>query len=185
MKCPKCNSENIQIQAKEYKPKITFPCCLTFGGFGLMFLGIVGLIIGVIVGLLVSALLYAIIPTAYQSVMVCQQCGFVGTDKNVPHIAPNSLFCAPNESNFLIIRKSNSFGNICRLRVRVDNFDAFEISDGEVKHLLLERGEHTLIYEQANGMGKKQRQGMTKIVVGENESVQFEFQRIGINVIVQ
>ncbi len=181
MKCPKCNSENVHIQAKEYKPRITFPCCLTFASFGLMFSGIIGLVAGVLLGLLVSAILYAIIPTGYSSVMVCQQCGFVGTNTTSTNVAPNYLFCMAEESNLLIVRRSNSFGIACKLGIKIDNHVPFEICDNELRHLKLEQGAHTITYYQVNGMGKKHRKGVINITIGSDcRMVEFEFQRVGL-----
>lgn len=57
MKCAKCNSENVQIQSKEYKPKFTAPILLVFIGFGL-----VGVIGGAIIGLIISVILNAVLP---------------------------------------------------------------------------------------------------------------------------
>lgn len=183
MKCPKCNSENVQMQAKEYKPKITLPCCMVFGGFGLMFLSIIGLIGGILLGLLVSAFLHSIIPTGYKSVMVCQQCGFVGTDTTLANAVPNSLFCPSSECNVVIVRKPNSFGSVCKLGIKIDNYAPFEVNDKEVKYLKLEQGEHIITYYQVNGMGKKQRKGSLRLTVGADcRLVEFEFQRIGLNV---
>lgn len=82
MKCPKCNSENVQMQAKEAKLKLIVPCMLTFGGFGLMFLGIAGLLIGAVMGLIIGAIIQALVPTKYTSVMVCQDCGYTTDQVN-------------------------------------------------------------------------------------------------------
>lgn len=81
MKCPKCNSENVQIQSKEYKPKFTIGLLLMGVGFGGVFGGIVGNIIGLLIGLIVAAIVKAVIPKTYQPIMVCQQCGFIGDVK--------------------------------------------------------------------------------------------------------
>lgn len=75
MKCEKCNSENVQIQAKEYKPKLAVPVGLTLGGFGMIFLGIIGFLCGFVVGLIIGAIITALVPTRYDSVMICQDCG--------------------------------------------------------------------------------------------------------------
>lgn len=78
MNCPKCNSENTQIQTKEYKPKLTGPIVLTLTGFGLMFLGVAGAAIGALLGLVIGLIVKAFIPQAYQGVLVCQDCGYTG-----------------------------------------------------------------------------------------------------------
>lgn len=87
MKCPKCGSENVQIQSREYKPKLTAPILLIFIGFGTMFLGIAGAIAGAILGLIVSAIVKAVIPQAYQSVLVCQDCGHAEVVDNRKSVA--------------------------------------------------------------------------------------------------
>ena len=77
MNCPRCNSENVQVQSKEYKPKLTGPILMVGGGFGLMFASIIGLVIGVAIGGIVAAIVNSTLPTKYKSVIVCQDCGFV------------------------------------------------------------------------------------------------------------
>lgn len=181
MKCPKCNSENVQVQSQEYKPKLTLPIVMVCGGFGLMFFGI-GAIVGVIVGLIIAAIVNAVIPQTYRPVMVCQQCGFVGTNTTMTHVVPNSLFCTDGESNLVIVRRSNSFGSVCKLGIKIDNYAPFEIGDNESRHLKIEQGAHTITYYQVNGMGKAQRKGVMNITVGEScRTVEFEFQRVGLN----
>ena len=81
MNCPRCNSENVQVQSKEYKPKFTGPILLIGGGLGLMFASIIGLIIGVAIGGIVAAIVNSALPTTYKSVVVCQDCGFVDDKK--------------------------------------------------------------------------------------------------------
>lgn len=101
MKCPKCNSENVNIQAKEVKPKLILPMCLVLGGFGTIFLGIFGTVIGLILGLIIGAILQSVLPSGQQSVMVCQNCGYVSkpiAQKNLNTIQ-HSLFCSESESN--------------------------------------------------------------------------------------
>lgn len=85
MKCSKCNSENVQMQAKEVKAKLTVPCLLTLGGFGLMFFGIVGLVIGAVLGLIIGAIIQALLPTKYTSVAVCQDCGYTSQESDGSH----------------------------------------------------------------------------------------------------
>ena len=82
MKCPKCGSENVQMQAKEYKPKTTGACCLIAVGIGCMILGIPGAIIGAVIGVIAGAILNSLMSNAYRSVMVCQDCGHVTQHTN-------------------------------------------------------------------------------------------------------
>ena len=73
--CNKCNSNNVQMQAKKRKNTVLLGCVLALGGFGLMFLGPIGAIIGVIIGLVIGAIISALMPTQYETVAVCQNCG--------------------------------------------------------------------------------------------------------------
>ena len=61
MKCPKCNSENVQVQPKEYKPKLTVPILMVGGGLGLRFGGIIGAIIGLIIGAVVAGIAHSLL----------------------------------------------------------------------------------------------------------------------------
>lgn len=185
MKCPKCNSENVQVQSKEYKPKFTVPILLTFGGFGLM-LGPLGLIIGVIVGGIVAAIVKSMLPQTYQPVVVCQQCGFVGTETAMLHNIPNPLFSSAENSNLWVVRKANMTGAVCAIKVTIDNECPFELNNGDVKYLKLEHGTHKISYGQTNGLGKKERSGSVDITVDESvKLVEFEFIPHGVNVVVK
>ena len=81
MNCPKCNSENVQVQSKEYKPKLTVPILMIGGGIGLMILGPLGCLAGLVIGGIAAAIVHAVIPQTYQAVIVCQDCGFVTKKK--------------------------------------------------------------------------------------------------------
>ena len=70
-RCPKCNSTNVTATPKEYKPKLTVPLVMTFGGFGLMFLGVIGAIVN------------GLVPQTYQTVITCSDCGYSGVCKDV------------------------------------------------------------------------------------------------------
>ena len=79
MKCPKCGSENVNLQAKKNTyPKVIWGSALALCGFGLMLFGIPGSLIGGVIGLIIGLILYAIMSTSYKSVMVCQNCGYCG-----------------------------------------------------------------------------------------------------------
>ena len=81
MKCPKCNSENVQVQSKESKPKFTVPIMMICAGIGLMILGIIGLICGAVIGAIVAAIVNSMLPQTYESVICCQDCGNVSPMK--------------------------------------------------------------------------------------------------------
>lgn len=185
MKCPKCNSENVQVQSKEYKPKFTVPILMVGAGLGLMLAGPVGLIMGLILGVIVAAIVHAVLPQTYQPVVVCQQCGFVGTTV-VAHTTTNPIFCAPSDSNLKILRLSNNTGAVCALGVVIDNLAPFEVGNGDIKFLKLDPGTHKVTYYQKNGMGKSKRKGSVDVVVGETErSMCFEFLSNGLDVTIQ
>lgn len=80
-RCPKCNSTNVTAIPKEYKPKLTVPLIMTFGGFGLMFLGILGLVAGALIGLVIGAIISGLSPQTYQTVITCADCGYSGVVK--------------------------------------------------------------------------------------------------------
>lgn len=77
MKCPKCGSENVQLQAKKNTGKIILGFALGMGGAGLMIFSIFGLLIGSALGAIIGLIIGAVKPK-YQSVMVCQNCGYCG-----------------------------------------------------------------------------------------------------------
>lgn len=80
-RCPKCNCTNVTATPKEYRPKLTVPLVMTFGGFGLMFLGIIGLIVGALLGLVIGAIVNGLVPQTYQTVITCSDCGYSGVLK--------------------------------------------------------------------------------------------------------
>jgi hypothetical protein len=82
-RCPKCNSANVTATPKEYKPKLTAPLVMTFGGFGLMFLGVIGLAVGALLGLVIGAIVNGLVPQTYQTVITCSDCGYSGVCKDV------------------------------------------------------------------------------------------------------
>lgn len=186
MNCPKCNSANVQVQSKECKPKFTVPILLTLGGFGLMFLGPLGLIMGLIIGGIIAAIVKSVLPQTYQPVVVCQRCGFVGTSTAMANAVPNPLFCPSENSNLWLVRKSNATGSVCAMKVQIDNFSPFDINNGDTKYLKLGPGYHKISYFQASGMGKKERTGSVDITIDNAvKLVQFEFMPHGISVVVQ
>lgn len=75
--CNKCNSTNIQIQAKKSKSTIFLGCVLTPCGIGLMIFGIIGAMIGTIIGLIIGAIVSALMGTQYETIAVCQNCGHI------------------------------------------------------------------------------------------------------------
>lgn len=83
VRCHKCNSTNVTATPKEYRPKLTVPLVMTFGGFGLMFLGIIGLIVGALLGLVIGAIVNGLVPQTYQTVITCSDCGYSGVCKDV------------------------------------------------------------------------------------------------------
>jgi predicted nucleic-acid-binding Zn-ribbon protein len=182
MKCPKCNSENVQIQAKEFKPKFVVGACLTLGGIGLVFLGIPGGIIGAGIGAVVGAILDSLASNTYHSVMVCQDCGY--TSKPLTNVSRETvshpLFCDSKESNLDVIRNDIAKGTIIIIRVKIDNYAPFDIADNQTINLKVPDGEHTISYEQINGIGKDKNKGQLSISVNEKKSITFSFSRQGL-----
>ena len=167
-------------------------CCLMCAGFGLMFLGIIGAIIGVVIGVIIGVILNSVMSNTYQSVMVCQDCGYVSQPNQRPLIQPQKemptspLFCSLDESNLMIVRTSNSIGSACKMEIKIDGYKPFLLGIGEVKYIKVPIGEHKVAYCQVNGMGKKNRQGVVDVIVEENRRlVQFDFSQQGVNVLIQ
>ena len=185
MKCPKCNSENVQVQSKEYKPKLTVPIIMICGGIGLMFFG-VGAIVGVIVGAIIAAIVNSVIPQTHQSVMVCQDCGYVSKPMNQPIMDSNKeslhnpLFCTPEESNLDVVRNDVDKGTIVVIRVKVDDYPHFDIGDNSTKSLKVPEGVHTVSYEQINGIGRNKNKGQLSVTVSEKQSLTISFTRQGL-----
>ena len=182
MKCPKCNSENVQIQAKEWKPKVIGACCLTFAGFGLMFLSIIGAIIGVVIGAIIGIILNSVMSNTYRSIMVCQDCGYVSqplTQINSGTVQ-HPLFCSPTESNLDVVRNDVDKGTIVVIRVKVDAYDSFDIMDNSTTSLKVPEGIHTISYEQLNGIGRKKNNGQLSVLVDEKKNITFSFTRQGL-----
>nr|DAM55903.1 MAG TPA: Protein of unknown function (DUF2846) [Caudoviricetes sp.] len=180
MKCPKCGSENVQIQSREYKPKLTGPILLVFIGFGTMFLGIAGAIAGALLGLIVSAIVKAVIPQAYQSVLTCQDCGYSGTVENCKTATrPDE----ESEYNLRITRKPCKTGSAVLLSVKVDDKPQVDIANGGSARFNLPDGIHTVYYQQKSGLGKENRHGSIAVDVstGKKMGIQISFTRNGID----
>lgn len=181
MICPKCNSENVQIQSREYKPKFTAPIILICGGIGLMFFG-VGVILGVIIGAIIGTIVDSAIPQASQSIMVCQDCGYVSqpitqTNLGTPH---HPLFCSSEESNLDVIRNDLVKGTIIIVRIKIDNNAPFDIGDNSTTCLKLNDGVHVFSYEQINGMGRKKNKGQFSVMVSDKKTIRMSYTRQGL-----
>lgn len=180
MKCPKCGSENVQIQSREYRPELTGPILLVFIGFGTMFLGIAGAIAGALLGLIASAIVKAVIPQAYQSVLACQDCGYSGTVEN-----RKTATKLDEESgyNLRITRKPCKTGSAVLLSVKVDDKPQVDIANGGSVRFNLPEGIHSVFYQQKSGIGKGNRHGSIAVEVSTRKKmdVQISFTRNGID----
>ena len=176
IRCSKCNSENVQMQAKEYKPKMIVPSCMVGAGIGLMITGLPGAIVGIGIGLLIGIVLNAIMSNTYQSVCVCQSCGYVSQ----PIVPANPLFCSAEESNLDVIRNDIDKGFTVVIRVRVDDYEPFYINDNTTKNLKVTKGVHTIAYEQIYGIGRKNNKGQLSVEVDDKKSVKISFTRKGL-----
>ena len=181
MKCPKCNSENVQVQSKEYKPKFIGGIILVCGGIGLMFFGI-GAIIGVIIGAIIGAIVDSMVQPALQSVIVCQECGYVSQPFNLKKLGTEQhpLFCDPEESNFDIVRNDVDKGTIVIVRVKIDDYPHFDIGDNSTTPLKVPEGKHTVSYEQINGIGKNKNKGKMFVEVTDKKTITVSFSRQGL-----
>lgn len=185
MKCPRCNSENVQMQSKISKAKLTLPICLVCGGLGLIFLSVIGLIVGVLVGLLISVIIKSLLPTGYVSVMVCQDCGYVAkpSSQRIAKSDGHPLFSTAENSNLVIVRDNSQVGSAVQLDVLIDGYAPFSIGNDMIVNLLLPDGQHHISYRQASGLGKQNRSGTKDITVSdEKQTVHFVFTAKGIEV---
>ncbi len=177
--CNKCNSNNVQMQAKKKKNTILLGCVLGLGGFGLMFLGPIGLIIGALLGLIIGAIVSALMQTQYETVAVCQNCGN-SFKPVVPTVVQHPQASTPNDSNLTITRDDAVKGTIVTIRVTIDNQSPFIMQDRATLNFKLEEGYHQISYEQANGIGKKKNKGQFNILVKDKANVKFSFTRKGL-----
>ena len=184
MKCPKCNSENVQVQAKEFKPRTIGASCLIGAGLGLIFLSILGAIIGIGVGVVIGIVLNSIMGDTYQSVMVCQNCGYVMQPNNllIPELHPeHPLYCDSDESNFEVVRNDDLANyNIVVILIKIDDYYPFSIRNNSITKLKVPVGVHTIYYEQINGIGRKKNKGQLSVNVSDKESISFSLTRQGL-----
>lgn len=185
MRCPKCNSEHTIIEAKEAKPDFTVALCLVFGGFGLMFFGI-GAILGVLVCFIIGKILKAALPVGYQTILVCQSCGYTSRIKKVPdaQCVNSTADGNVNDYNLVISRDNLSVCSIVVMQIKIDNTSIYDLVNGQTIRLKLADGVHKVSYLQKNGMGKKNRCGDFEVVAGSNvKVVKFTLTQNGVNVI--
>ena len=186
MKCPRCNSENMQMQSRPGKGLSLIWFALTFGGFGLMFLSIVGLVLGALLGCIIGAIVKATLPKHNETVAICQNCGY--TSGPIPQGLPNQgghpLFSTDSEHNFSITRENSPIGSAIFLVIRIDNYKPFNISNGMTVNLKLEDGPHKISYEQGGGLGKKNRQGCVDLFTetGIKQHMILTFTQTGLDV---
>ena len=186
MKCPRCNSENVHVQARAGRKPIVIACVLALSGLGLMFLGIIGLALGVVVGLIIGVIIKALVPAPTETIAVCQSCGYTSKpiDQSIAKEGGHSLFCTDAESNFVISRTNVSCGSAVGLRITVDDCEQFTLSNDMTVNLRLNNGCHRVHYEQSAGLGKKNRTGFFDVCIscGNTYYTNFEFTSNGISV---
>ena len=184
MKCPKCNSDNVNIQSKAHKIKgIIIGPCLIGAGIGLMFFGI-GAILGAIIGLIIGLIINASLPTTYESIMVCQNCGYVSQPMLKQNISTSAhqLIASPENSNLCIARNDIDKGTIIVIQIIIDQYSPLEIGDNSILHLKLPAGEHVVKYQQINGIGKGKNKGQFTITIAERKQIDLSFTRQGFRV---
>lgn len=177
--CNKCNSNNVQMQAKKSKNNILLGCVMLLAGLGLMFLGLLGAIIGFIIGLIIGALLSALMPTQYETVAICQNCGN-SFAPIVPTVVQHPLSANPYDSNLVITRDDAVKGTVVTIRVTIDNHAPFIMTDRMILNFKVEKGSHQISYEQATGIGKKKNKGQFTILVQDKSNITFSFTRKGL-----
>lgn len=177
--CNNCNSTNVHMQAKKSKNNVLLGCVLALGGLGLMFLGLIGAIIGVVLGLIIGVIVSALMPTQYETVAVCQNCG--NSFKPVVPAAVQHPQCStPNDSNLILTRDDAVKGTIVTIRVTIDNQNPFIMNDRMSLFFNVEEGYHQISYEQVTGIGKKKNKGMFSVFVKDKVNITFSFTRNGI-----
>ncbi len=187
MKCPRCNSENIQMQTQKRKETPMIAFVLPFVGLGLMLFGFVGLIIGACLGGLIGGFAKADAGNRYETVAVCQDCGFTSgpVRQGLPSQNGHPLLSTESECNLSITRESSFTGCAVSLIVRIDNHKPLNISDGMTVHLKLETGQHRIAYEQGGGLGKKNRQGFVDVIAEDcnKQHLSLTFTKTGLDVV--
>ena len=187
MTCPRCNSENVQMQTRPGKGLPIIGFVLAFGGFGLMIFSIFGLVIGALLGLIVGAILKAVLPKHNETVAVCQNCGF--TSKPIPQgttvQGKHPLFATESESNLSITRKNSFVLSDYFLVITIDNQKPFNIPDGLTVNLKLDDGPHKISYTQGGKRVKDNFRGCLDIVSENNvkHSLNLTFTQNGIDVV--
>ena len=187
MKCPRCNSESIQMQSRPGKGLSLVWFALGFGGLGLMFLSVIGLLLGALLGCIVGAIAKAALPKNNETVAVCQSCGY--TSEPIPQGLPSQnghpLFSTDSECNLSITRENSFTGSAIFLVVRIDNHKPFNISNGMTINLKLENGPHKIAYEQGGGLGKKDRRGCLDLITEEGikQHMSLTFTKTGLEVV--
>ena len=187
MKCSRCNSENIQMQTQKGKGMPTIAFVMIFGGFGLMFLGIIGLVIGAFLGGLIGGFAKAGASNRYETVAVCQDCGFTSgpVQQGLPSQNGHPLLSTESECNLSITRENSFIGCAISLIVRIDNYKPLNISDGMTVHLKLAAGQHRIVYEQGGGLGKKSRRGFVDVITEDSSKrhMSFTFTKTGLDMV--
>lgn len=165
MKCPQCNSENIQMQSQPGKSLPVVGFVLAFGGFGLMFLGILGAIIGAVLGAIIGSIVKACVSPKYETVAVCQSCGYTSSPADLQYAQSTIEPVTQNSahSTLTVSRRSAATGSVINMLIQVDERPPFTLSNGAFRNIILEEGEHQIKYEQQNGLGKSNRQGVLSV----------------------
>lgn len=157
---------------------------LAFGGFGLMFLSIIGLVLGALLGFVIGAIVNAALPKHNETVAVCQNCGHTSEpiSQGLSAQGGHPLFSTAGDCNLTITRENSFIGSATFLIVRIDNYKPFNISDGMTVNLKLEDGAHRISYEQGGGLGKKNRRGCVDLVTetGVKHRIGLMFTKNGI-----
>ena len=103
----------------------------------------------------------------------------VATQSSATPAAQEYPYC-----NLTISRRSAATGRVINLCVKIDDRPPLILSDGAFRSIELEEGEHLIIYEQQNGLGKANRRGSLLLCIEPEVrySLSFMFTPKGLDV---
>lgn len=186
MRCAHCDSHNIQVQSHPIKGLPVIPFALILGGFGMMLYSIIGLILGALIGCIIGAVAKSLIPQKYETVAVCQNCGYTSeiVSQELSAIENHPLIASFDECNLIVTRNNSPTGSLIELSVEIDNAAPIYLSNNMTVYLRLENGMHKVHYEQIGGIGKKNRKGDIDLFAdsGTKQYFNLTFTKTGLDV---
>lgn len=180
MKCPRCESETIQINIVKSKKGVLWVGAILLLLALTLFLGVIGFCIAFVVNIII----FAVAPK-YKTVGVCQNCGNVfNTSEQTVSFSSFQGKSSESSDNLTVIRNNCSLGSIATLCVRVDDSRDILLGNGRSFSMPVSSGDHVLSYRQINGIGKKKRTGVYRVFVGTDspKKVYMTFTSKGIDI---